>query len=71
MSKSTRILLGKRIKQLRKENRLTQERLALMVNIERSHLSRIESGDRNPSFDLLEKLAESLGTTLSELFEGL
>lgn len=42
-----------------------------MVNIEQSHLSRIESGDRNPSFDLLEKIAESLGTTLSELFEGL
>lgn len=63
--------MGKRIKQLRKENRLTQERLALMVGIERSHLSRIESGDRNPSFDLLEKIAESLGTTLSELFEGI
>lgn len=71
MSKSTRILLGKRIKALRKENKLTQERLALMIGVERSHLSRVESGDRNPSFDLLEKIAESLGTTLSELFEGI
>lgn len=71
MSKSARILLGNRIKELRKENRLTQERLALMVGIEQSHLSRIESGSRNPSFDLLEKIAESLGTTLSELFEGI
>lgn len=42
-----------------------------MIGVERSHLSRIESGDRNPSFDLLEKIAESLGATLSELFEGI
>lgn len=71
MSKATRQLLGQRIRKLRKENGLTQERLALMVNIQQSYLSRLEAGDRNPSFDLLVKIADALGMTLSELFKDI
>lgn len=50
---------------------LTQERLALMVNIEQSYLSRLEQGSRNPSFDLLVKFSEVFDITLSEFMEGI
>lgn len=71
MSKSTRISFGKRIRELRKSNGLTQERLAHMVNIERSYLSRLEAGERNPSLDLMEKFADSFDISLSDLLEGM
>ena len=70
MTAATREALGKRIKELRKANNLTQQKLALMVNIERGYLAKIEGGSRNPTVDCLEKLADGFDITLSELFEG-
>lgn len=67
MTTATRKALGHRIRILRKENHLTQQKLALMVNVERSYLAKLEAGTRNPSIDCLEKIAEGLGVTLSEL----
>ena len=70
MTASTRKAIGMRIRALRKENRLSQEKFALMVSVERSYLARVEMGQKNPSIDVLEKIAHGLGMTLSELFEG-
>ena len=67
MTVPTRKALGHRIRTLRKANRLTQQKLALMVDVERSNLAKIEAGSRNVSFDSLEKIAGGLGVTLSEL----
>ena len=71
MSESIRAALGERIKELRKKNGLTQAKLALMINVEQSYLSKLELGSRNPSLSLLEKIADAYGITLSELFDGL
>ena len=71
MSESTRALLGKRIRALRNENGLTQSKLALMINVEQSYLSKLERGDRNPSLSLLEKIADAFDITLAELFDGI
>lgn len=62
-------LLGKRIKELRKEAGLTQERLAEMINIEPTSLSGIESGRHFPSLPTLEKIANNLKVELKVLFE--
>lgn len=67
---STRkILLGKRIKELRKRAELSQDQLAEKVGIDGKYLSRIEVGKRNPSLDTLEGLADSLQVEMKELFE--
>ena len=71
MSAETREALGARIRSLRKENNLSQEKLALMVGVERSYLARLEGGKRNPSIDVVEKIAGGLNVTLAELFEGI
>lgn len=63
--------LGQRIRALRKKNSLSQQKLALMISVERSYLAKVELGQKNPSLDVLEKIAHGLGVTLSELFEGI
>ncbi len=63
--------LGMRIRFLRKEKKLSQEDLALEANINKNYLSDLENGRRNPSFEILEKLAVALGISLSDLFKGI
>jgi len=61
-------LLGKRIKELRKNKGLTQEQLAEFVGLETSSLSGIESGRHFPSFSTLEKIANCLNVELRTIF---
>ena len=69
MTISTRESLGKRIRELRKANKLSQQKLALMTGVERSYLAKLEAGKRNPSIDCIEKIAGGLDITLSQLFQ--
>ncbi len=49
----------------RKEQNITQAELAKRVGTQKSNISRLESGNYNPSLDFLVKVAESLGKNLS------
>jgi len=49
--KTTKELLGSRIKEIRKLRRLSQEELSEKINIDPKHLSRIEVGRGFPSLD--------------------
>ena len=49
----------------RKEQNITQSELAKRVGTQKSNISRLESGNYNPSLDFLVKVAESLGKSLS------
>ncbi|MCM1047418.1 MAG: helix-turn-helix transcriptional regulator [Clostridiales bacterium] len=49
----------------RKEQNITQSELAKRVGTQKSNISRLESGNYNPSLDFLTKVAESLGKNLS------
>ena len=49
------------LRQVRKEQGMTQERLAEKVGTRKSNISRLESGRYNPSLDFLEKVAGGLG----------
>ena len=69
MTVETRIALGKKIKKLRKASKLSQKKFSLMVNIERGYLSKIEKGKRNATIDIIEKIADGLDVSLSELFK--
>ncbi len=62
---------GARMKQLREERGLSQSQLADAVDVERNHIYRIESGKTNPTIGLLRDIAEALGISLAELFEGM
>lgn len=71
MTLATRQAIGNRIRSLREENDLSQTKFALMIGVERSYLARVESGSRNASIDVLEKIADGFGLSLSEFFSGI
>ena len=64
--------LGKRIQELRKEkNGLSQEKFALKIEMDRTYFASVEAGRRNISIVNIKKIADGLGVSLSELFEGI
>ena len=48
----------------RAEQNITQKELANKIGIKQSNISRLESGNYNPSLDFLQKVAEGLGKQL-------
>lgn len=48
----------------RKELNMTQEELARRIGTQKSNISRLESGNYNPSLDFLIKVAQGLGKEL-------
>jgi HTH-type transcriptional repressor of puuD len=57
-----------RLKSLRKDRNLSQYRLAKKSGVSQSFLSTLESGQKTPTIDTLEKLCNALGISLSEFF---
>ena len=53
--------VGEQLKEVRKAQHVTQEVLAERVGTKKSNISRLESGNYNPSLDFLIKVAGSLG----------
>ena len=62
-------LLGENVRRHRKAKDMTQERLALDAGMERSYVSDLERGMRNPSVRALGRLAEALGVEPTALLE--
>lgn len=61
---------GCRLKEIRKEQGLTQEQLAAAVNMSTVHLGNIELGKRGISIDLLLKLSDALDVSIDFLIKG-
>lgn len=59
--------LGKRIKELRKQKKLTLEALCYRNGLEPSTVSRIEKGLVEPKYLTLLKLSEAYGMKISQL----
>lgn len=60
-------LLGKRIKELRKQKGFTQDYLAEKLKIEPRQLSKLETGKHYPSFETILSLLETFDITFEEL----
>lgn len=59
--------LGSRVRQLRVERALPQDRLALAAEVDQSALSKLERGVRSMSRPALMRVANALGVTMEEL----
>ena len=68
MNKDFLLKFGKRIKELRLANKMTQERLAEKAGIDRVSVARIELGENFPNSENLEKFAAIFNVGLPELF---
>ena len=60
----------KGLKQIRKERRLTQFKVAMDLNISREALSHYENGKREPSIDMLIKMSEYFNVSIDFLING-
>lgn len=63
----TDLLVAPRLRELRRESGLTLEAAAARVGLSPAHLSRLETGQRQPSLPMLLALARAYGTTVSQL----
>ena len=64
--------LGKRLQELRKEKTgLSQEKFAFRIEMDRTYYASVEAGRRNISIINIKKIADGLGVSLSELFNGI
>jgi len=61
------LLLGANVRRHRKLKGMSQEQLALEADMERSYVSDLERGTRNPSVRALGRLADALGVAPHEL----
>ena len=62
---------GQRIKFLRNERGISQEKFALSIDMDRTYYASVESGKRNISINNIEKIAKGFNVSLEELFKGL
>ncbi len=60
--------LGKRISELRKAQKMPQEKLAEIIGIEPNNVSKIETGKNYPSSENLAKIASALNVEIQQLF---
>ena len=70
MSTDIRVKLGNRVRELRRDQKWTQVELADRLGIDRSYLSEIETGKKDPSLRVLKTLADGFEMTLSELLKN-
>lgn len=56
------------IQRLRRKLDLSQEELGARASVHQTYLSQVEGAKRNPSVDVLERIASALKVDISELF---
>ena len=68
MNENCKIKFGLAVKNARKRSFLTQEMMAEILDISATHVKTIESGQKSPSFELLEKIVTLLNISLDAVF---
>jgi transcriptional regulator with XRE-family HTH domain len=65
------IRFGKRVRELRKGRGYSQEGFAQECGLDRTYFGGIERGERNAALRNIDRIARTLGVSLSELMAGL
>lgn len=60
---------GEKVRKERMKRGLSQEKLGFETGLDRTYISGIERGERNPSLNNIGKLAKALKVSLSDLFD--
>ena len=62
---------GDALRTWRRSRNLSQEELGQLTGLDRTYISGLERGKRNPTLKVIVHIAACLGTTASVLLEGL
>lgn len=60
--------MNNRLEEIRKENKVTQEELATILEVSRQTISSLEKGRYNPSIILAFKIARYFNMSIEEIF---
>jgi transcriptional regulator with XRE-family HTH domain len=71
VSKELQEALGRTVRLARMTKGLSQERLAQIAGLDRTYISGLERGVRNPSLATIEKIAAALDVSVPALFKKL
>ena len=66
---SSGIKLGQNLRKWRLKKDMSQVDLATALSVDRAYISNIENGRMNPTLSTLEKIANALGISSSELLK--
>ena len=61
------IMFGQRVRSIRVSKNISQEKLALSCNLDRSYMGRIERGEVNPTLERIYEIAQALDVTPGDL----
>ncbi len=64
------VAFGRSVRVRREAKKLTQEALAEKADIDRTYISDVERGARNPALKIIVRLARALSVKPAELMEG-
>ena len=71
MKNDVLLKFGKRVRELRKERQLSQEKLGELAGLHRTYIGMVERGERNISLKNLEQIAKAFKVNIDELFRGI
>ncbi len=69
MERAALRLIGRRVRQLRKQAGLTQEQLAEAASLHENYVSRLETGHQEPGLFVLLRLCRALSVPPGELLD--
>ena len=69
MPKKLLTSIGQAIRQVREDRQISQETLAAAAGLDRSYVSSVENGKRNVSIENLNRIAEGLGVSMTEVMQ--
>lgn len=64
-------IFGLRVKEIRKEKKLSQEELADKANLHRTYIGMIERAEKNITLINIEKIALAFDISITELFKDI
>lgn len=67
--KNSSIKLGKNIKRIREQKKMSQGDICRALGLDRAQMSNIEAGKGNPTLATIEKIAQALEVTSNELLK--
>lgn len=65
-----KLAFGLRVKELRLEKGLSQEKLANLAGVDRTYMTQVENGSRNLSIQNIKKICNALEITLGQFFDN-
>ena len=68
MKKEILIKFGKKVREIRLKQNLSQEKLATKAGVHRTYIGMIERAEKNITLGNIEKIAKALGLSVKELF---